>query len=204
VPEEVPRDTPDLCPSETLGVLDDIAGGTGMPAEFQQLGAGVDDPQDSRSKRFVQLQMAITDIGEHPGVKLDGITIKPLPKVKGFKSHQIESRARCYLIAKFSLTDGRVRYLLDIDTSDAKKNLSTLVFSYKDGDNFSNNINAILVGLIREYLRWPMGIIEHNCCAIGLVRHPDKMEADVPPERLKSWTSRLSESLCSRNDGPAG
>ena len=55
-------------------------------------------------------------------------------------------KSRCYLLARFKLQNGDQRYLLEIDTSDNRKTMSTRIMGFKAGVEAGKCIDRILRG----------------------------------------------------------
>lgn len=138
-----------------LGLADDVTGGTVAPGEFQQL----DVPKDTGQfpNRFVMLRNIIRQIAEEPGIELLELEVKSLPQVPRCSYHMMmdQNIHRCYLMARFRLEDGRERYLLEIDTSDNRKRLSTRIVIFRSEANARDCIDRILKEAVKSSLRWP-------------------------------------------------
>lgn len=69
------------------------------------------------------------------------LEVKPLPQVLRRSYHLMDDGSpRCYLKANFRLKNGLEKYLLEVDTSDNKKHLSTRIVRMKPGVNPSQAI----------------------------------------------------------------
>lgn len=180
--------------SQKLGIGDDVTGGTIAPGEFQLLNDG-QESRDEYTNRFVMLKKIIQQIVNNPGIRLLDMDVKPLPYVPRCSYHLIaDEQPRCYLIATFRLEDGRERYLLEIDTTDKKKSLSSRVFSLRPGQSLNIAMDKILRRMIKNSLRWPIGSMTNLCESIYTVRHPVEGDDDFG-KRMNSWIFRLTESL---------
>lgn len=188
-------EVPGSSTSQTLGIGDDVTGGTIAPGEFQQLD-GRQERQDEYPNRFVMLKEIIQQIANIPGIRLLHMDIKPLPHVSRCSYHLMEDKQpRCYLLARFSLDGGLERYLLEIDTTDKKKSLSSRVISLKSGQDAKLAVDSILRGLVKNSLRWPPGMMKNRCDIICAVRHPAGGDSENFEIRMKSWVFRIKESL---------
>lgn len=174
---------------KALGVADDVIGGAIAPGEFLQLEVSKD--QGQYSSRFVMLRDIIRRIAEEPGIALLELEVKPLPQVLRCSYHMIdETTPRCYLMAKFRLKDGRERYLLEIDTSDNRKRLSTRILGFQIGVDIGNSIKLILKGTVRGSLRWP-NTMEKLCAVVRSVHHPKDSAAETYQARINFWKQRV-------------
>ncbi len=177
-----------------LGLADDVTGGTVAPGEFQQL----DVPKDSGQfpSRFVMLRDIIRQIAEEPGVELLNLEVKPLPQMPRCSYHMMdENTPRCYLIAQFRIEDSRERYLLEVDSSDNKKRLSTRIVSFKKGAVVHDCIDRLFKDVVKASLRWPNLMETQNAMAYS-VHHPKESVGELYQERIKSWKQRIVFILC--------
>lgn len=176
-----------------LGLADDVTGGTVAPGEFQQL----DVPKDTGQfpSRFVMLRDIIRQIAEEHGVELLDLEVKPLPQVPRCSYHMMnENTPRCYLMARFRLEDGWERYLLEIDTSDNRKRLSTRVVWFKAGGDVIDRINRVLKEVVKGSLKWPkdMGNIG---VSVRSIHHPKEVGSLVKEASVLAWHCRIQTTL---------
>lgn len=186
--DQVPGDGP-----RVLGVADDITGGTMVPGEFQQLEDQKD--QDPYPNRFALLRDLIREIAQEPGIELLELEVKPLPQVPRCSYHMIgEDTPRCFLMARFRLDDCRERYLLEIDTSDNKKRLSTRIMGFKESAEVRKCIDRILKDMVKASLRWPSSMVK--CCKpLHSVHHPKESSSDTNHTRALNWKHRIRAFL---------
>jgi hypothetical protein len=179
---------------KALGVADDAIGGTIAPGEFQQLDG--QEGQDQYPNRFVLLREIILEITKEPGIELLKLEIKPLPYTSRCKYHlMLDGIPRHYLLSKFSLRGGSVCYVLEIDTSDLSKPLSTKIFKIKSGINELDFFGKILVGLLKLSLRWPAYEIS-RCTNLNIsVRHPTFKALENSLDSRATWKNRLVDAL---------
>jgi len=179
--------------SKVLGIGDDVIGGSIAPGEYQQLEAA----EKQYSNRFVMLKQIIRQIAGESGEKLSLLELKvqPLPQLPRCSYHKMEDeQPRCYLTAKFRLEDGRERYILEIDTSDNKKKLSTRIVGFKSGVEINNRIEKIIKGVVKSSLSWPRNM-NKECEVLYLVHHPKESESDMYEARMAGWKLRLQSRL---------
>lgn len=175
--------------TKVLGLADDVAGGTIAPGVLNQLEG--QEEQEEYPNRFVMLREIIQQIAEEPGIELLELEVKPLPYVSRCSYHMMaDGTARCYLMARFRLEDGRDRYLLEVDTSDNRKQLSTRILGFQVGKNIGNNIDLILKDTVRGSLRWPC-MMEKLCTVVCSVRHPKESVVDTYQDRIICWKRRV-------------
>ncbi|WP_455232907.1 Tn7-like element transposition protein TnsE [Geopseudomonas aromaticivorans] len=179
--------------SQTVGVADPVHGGIVAPGEFQQLGGG--DAQEKYSNRFKLLNEIIRQIATEPGISLLSLEVKPLPPVPRCRYHAIdENTPRCYLLARFQRKDGSERYLMEIDTTDIKKPMSTRVMGFRDGVDARNCIEKILWETVKGSLRWP-GVMRQESDPLFSINHPKDGPLDEYKSRVADWKYRIRAAL---------
>ena len=117
---------------------------------------------------------------------------KPSDKKLGRRLHVFsDGTPRDYLLAKFRLKDGQVRYVLEVDTSD-RESLSTKVFGVALGIKHTDALEKILGMTVKKSLHWPDKTFFNKYCVIcAEVAHPRSANNVV----VKSfWPHRCSYS----------
>ncbi|QGS48025.1 Tn7-like element transposition protein TnsE [Shewanella putrefaciens] len=167
-----------------LGTKDDVIDGDGRGGDF----AVLEDTQDETEKfkdRFTVLVELIWQLADDPELQLQSLVIKPLPAVKRCHLHlKADGSERCYLLAKF-VYKGRIRYLLEVDTSDNKRRLTTRIFSISLGVREAELITRILTSLIKNSLRWPISAFKTHAISLSLIRHA------LSNDHIASWRLRI-------------
>lgn len=154
-----------------VGTKDDVIGGTGKGAEFDGLPEQDDDTERFKDKFKVFIEI-IHQLAEEPGMALLSLVVKPLPEVRRCHLHLMaDGTPRCYLLAKFRVS-GQIRYVLEVDTSDNKRRLSTRLFSLKQGVLEHEFFQILFVLLLRCSLRWPELLFENQSEKCERVMHP--------------------------------
>ncbi|MGL6415287.1 Tn7-like element transposition protein TnsE [Aeromonas veronii] len=174
-----------------LGLCDDVAGGDIPPTELQQL----EEQREAEEypNCFEVLREIIRQISHEPDIDLLELEVKPLPQVLRRSYHQMEDgSSRCYLMARFRLSDRQEKYLLEIDTSDNKKSMSTRVIVMRPGIDPVQGITQILKDVVKSSLRWPVSMRLH-CATNESIHHP-KNDFNLS-ERQLSWLQRVLTCL---------
>lgn len=179
--------------SQVFGVADAVSGGSIAPGEFNQLAD--EEEQKQFADRFSQLREIIVQIALESGIKLLSLEVKPLPPVSRCRYHMIDSETpRCYLLASFRRSNGSERYLLEIDTSDNRKLMSTRVMGFKASDEAGKCIDRILRATVKGSLRWP-GVMAKYCDPLHSVHHPKEGPPDAYQARVSGWKQRIRLAL---------
>ncbi len=186
------------CPSresQLFGVADPVSGGSIAPGEFQQLGEGDGDEHERLADRFSLLREILEQITQESGVALVSLEVRPLPPVPRCSYHMIDhEKSRCYLLARFKLQNGEQRYLLEIDTSDNRKTMSTRIMGFKAGFEAGKCIERILRETVKGSLRWP-GTMAKYCEPLHSVHHPKESSSSANHTRVFDWKQRIRAAL---------
>ncbi len=186
------------CPSkegQLLGVADPVSGGSIAPGEFQQLGEGDREEHERFANRFSLLREVIEQIAQEPRITLVSLEVRPLPPVPRCSYHMLDhEKPRCYLLAKFKLPNGNQRYLLEIDTSDNRKTMSTRIMGFKAGVEAEKCIDRILRQTVKGSLRWPHTMAKF-CEPLRSVHHPKESSFGVNHAKVFEWKQRIQACL---------
>jgi len=184
------------CPSresKLFAVADPVSGGSIAPGEFQQLGEGGE--HERFAGRFSLLREIIEQITQESGIALVSLEVRPLPPVPRCSYHMIDhEKSRCYLLARFKLQNGDQRYLLEIDTSDNRKTMSTRIMGFKAGVEAGKCIDRILRETVKGSLRWP-GTMAKFCEPLHSVHHPKESSSGANHARVFDWKQRIRAAL---------
>ncbi|WAN09777.1 Tn7-like element transposition protein TnsE [Stutzerimonas balearica] len=165
--------------------------------EFQQLGEGEGDGDEHErlADRFSLLREILEQITQESGVALVALEVRPLPPVPRCSYHMIDhEKSRCYLLARFKLRNGEQRYLLEIDTSDNRKTMSTRIMGFKAGVEAGKCIDRILRETVKGSLRWP-GTMAKYCEPLHSVHHPKESSSGANHARVFDWKQRIRAAL---------
>ncbi|MES1993605.1 MAG: Tn7-like element transposition protein TnsE [Pseudomonadota bacterium] len=179
--------------SKLIGVADPVSGGCIAPGEFQQLGEG--EEHERFAGLFSLLREIIEQISKESGIALASLEVSPLPPVRRCSYHMIDhEKSRCYLLARFKLQNGNQRYLLEIDTSDNRKTMSTRIMGFKAGVEPEKCIDRILKETVKGSLRWPSTMAKF-CEPLHSVHHPKESSFGANDARLFGWKQRIRAAL---------
>jgi len=188
------------CPSresQLFGVADPVSEGSIASGEFQQLGEGEGDGDEHErlADRFSLLREILEQITQESGVALVALEVRPQPPVPRCSYLMIEhEKSRCYLLARFKLQNGDQRYLLEIDTSDNRKTMSTRIMGFKAGVKAGKCIDRILRETVKSSLRWP-GTMAKYCEPLHSVHHPKESSSGANHARVFDWKQRIRAAL---------
>ncbi|PAX99839.1 transposase [Pseudoalteromonas sp. HM-SA03] len=174
---------------------EDVTGGTGTPGDIDQLDDG-DNPTQEQRDRFLLFIEIIKRVSDYPSIHFEGMKIAPLPKVNRCTLHALnDGTPRHYMLAKLIIDDGRVRYALEIDTSD-RDSLSTKVFEIKAGVSHKDCIEKILLMVVKKSIHWPdKSFFNKYTLMNSEVAHPRSGNNQFSEEQLEKWKHRLLKEL---------
>ncbi|GEM_PF-4749425 len=123
--------------------------------------------------------------------------IYQLPQVAGCTKHRLSTNGnpRCLAVIELEVHGKRV-ILLEVDTSDADKSLSTMVLRPCNYIEWEDNLNKIMVSLVRKSLKWPSKFVKSICVSGGRVgiNHPrcaGGHKGLLLPDVIVGWAGRF-------------
>ena len=132
---------------------------------------------------------------KHGCTKLDTKMIE-LPKVGRSRKHLLANGLqRVIQYVKIKTTNVTVR-LLEIDTSDGEKMISTKIL-YGAGDkDWLENFKSIREGVISKRLSWPTALLddlygEKGHKGTNHPQHQGSQAGNIPVDALESWAGRV-------------
>lgn len=178
-----------------------ISEGAIPSAEFN----GVEDETEDLHlylDRFSAFQQMIDLFCKENTVKNFSFQLHKLPNIKGHSKHvKTDGNPRCVAEVSFRLNQQDI-VILDVDTSDNKKPLSTRVLSLKDISQWNTTDRAkVLELVVTQCLRWPKGVFKHICSKNNTLNHPqmNSKNQEISKSELKNWANRLSIIFINKN-----
>lgn len=148
--------------------------------------------------RFSAFQQMIDLFCKENSVKNFSFQLHKLPNIQGHSKHiKTDGNPRCVAEASFQL-NGQNIVILEVDTSDNKKPLSTRVLSIKDTNQWNHADRAkVLELVVTQCLRWPKGIFKHICYKNSTLNHPrmDSKNQKISDQELQKWAKRLQSNI---------
>ncbi len=183
-------------PSE-VSTNEPIFEGAVPSAEFN----GVEDETEDLHlylDRFSAFQQMIDLFCENNPVKNFSFQLHKLPNIQGHSKHiKTDGNPRCVAEVSFQLNDQNI-IILEVDTSDNKKPLSTRVLSIKDVNQWNATDRAKALELVvTQCLRWPKGIFKHICYKNSTLNHPrmNSKKQEISEQELNGWMDRLTNII---------
>lgn len=179
----------------TYHVIGSIAEGNihgALPqSDFSQLNAEAD--YSELEDKLAMFKKLVDHLQLAEEVEVLSSDVRAVPQRLRCRSHLMENGSkRHYMHVVISLLDGRVRHILEVDTSDGKTALATKVLEFDREQNFSLIINSILNQLIKKSLTWPSKYLDDICTYNQSVPHPRCMTVGhVEQDELLHWRDRV-------------
>ncbi|PHR65613.1 MAG: transcriptional antiterminator [Idiomarina sp.] len=149
--------------------------------------------------RFESFHCMLEQLQEKHGYRVDRLAHRKLPAVDKCKMHLMrqDSTPRCWVVARVSIGD-QYAYLMEIDTSDAAKALSTKVISGVTTKQLIDSLREIEKKIIKSSLTWPNNFLKRHFKTLqhSYIVHPasNKLGA-INHEHIERWAVNVSNNL---------
>ena len=175
-----------------------FAGGEGED-EGTRPGFTIESEADSKNSTYQYLSKMLEEI-EKKGYKIKCIHNKIFTKYGRFRGHKLNNgqNRRFYVNLILDHEDKELFYLCEIDTSDGKKNISTLLLPYdvKTSKIFlSENLESFKIAILSQSLSWPKDFINKVCDVHSyiMINHISKKDQAVSNTYHTDWAERILE-----------
>jgi TnsE C-terminal domain len=123
-----------------------------------------------------------------------------LPSYKKSQHHLLKdgsARAIKFVRIQRHLTQA---LLLEVDTSDDAKKLSTKVAYDKSPENWAGNFLEIQKGVVSKSLAWPNDILndifgENNHSGVNHPKSHESQPGNIPIDAIEGWSARIAEKM---------
>ncbi|SSQ98843.1 Tn7-like element transposition protein TnsE [Acinetobacter baumannii] len=188
------QDLPSNNATSEVSTNEPIFEGTVPSAEFN----GVEDETEDLHlylDRFSAFQHMIDLFFKENSVKEFSFQLHKLPNIQGYSKHaKTDGNPRCVAEVSFQLNNQNI-VILEVDTSDNKKPLSTRVLSLKDISQWNHTDRAkVLELVVTQCLRWPKGILKNICYKNSTLNHPrcEEKSKSISESEISKWSNRLN------------
>lgn len=184
------------------GALTDVSteessAGQGLPsADWDNVNDITDDAHLYEDK-FTCFRKMIDLVEAKDGCTIKSEQIRKLPKLRGYSKYLLSTDAnpRCLAVIEMRVQNKTI-YILEVDTSDADKSLSTQVIKAKNPDNWDNDLKELEVQLIKSSLCWPTKTLTwlFGKGQFKGTPHPktdSKNKGVLSPDSMAKWADRL-------------
>ena len=171
-----------------------IIDGTACQSDF----SGLDDDSDVIElymQRFEAFKLLIKRLSEYPDIQCTE-KLHFLPAVGRSRLHRtIDGNKRSVLEVRVK-TDSSQFVILEIDTTDNSKSVSTLLIKIEDIDSWNAEIDDILRIIVKRSLRWPKISYLERYGTVRTLNHPQGvLELTEYSEEFNNWQRRLCQAL---------
>ena len=123
-----------------------------------------------------------------------------LPSTGRSKKHLLETGAPRMICCVTVICKGTLFKILEIDTSDGIKMISTRVVMVADDEHWNDNYRSLKQRIIASYLTWPISYLDEvfgEDRHVGIMHPSNKAsgKGNIPLESIPSWARRVSERL---------
>ena len=182
---------------------EESSGGQGFPgADWDNVNDITDDAHLYENK-FTCFRKMIDLIVAKDGCIFENKHTRKLPKLRGYSKHLLSTDAnpRCLAVIEITVQNETI-YILEVDTSDADKSLSTQVIKTKNPDNWDNDLKELEIQLIKSSLCWPTKTLtwlfgEGQFKGIPHPKTDSKNKGVLSSDSIASWADRLCSRICS-------
>ena len=124
----------------------------------------------------------------------------PLPKVGRSQQHQLENGSPRAIRAVRVRYENNEAVLLEVDTSDGIKMLSTKVLFRSDQRDWIEHFTQIRKGIVAKSIAWPNELLdslfgELSHVGINHPKHQGAEAGNIPVESIEGWALRFVQSL---------
>lgn len=129
------------------------------------------------------------------GCAIKEYPLRKLPWLARCTKHMLadDANPRCIALIELIYSD-QIFHILEVDTSDAEKSLSTMLLKLKNPSNIQNDITDIEIQLIKGSLRWPtklLGGLYGKENYLGVSHPQSKHQGVLDPEDIEYWADRF-------------
>ena len=134
---------------------------------------------------------------EKKGYKIKEIKNSPFKKYKRFRGHKFaNNQLRYFYVYKISnIENNHQFYLCEIDTSDGKKNISTLLLPYEEETQrlIGTDLEIFNNSILSQSLSWPKKFLSEvrGITPITTINHPSKKEEVEDVNYYADWAERI-------------
>lgn len=170
--------------------------GQGLPgADWDNINDITDDAYLYENKFTCFLEMLDLMVDKHSCV-INSKQIRKLPEIPGFSKHLLSTDGNPRCLAVIEIKAANITYhVLEVDTSDAGKPLSTQLLKLKPTEKWIKDLEELEKELVRSSLRWPTKLLIKLCGQgnnAGVPHPKSKHGGMLDPNSIVMWAQRFS------------
>ena len=152
---------------------------------------------EDRFKGFFRM---LEVLQEKHGCEILNKNTNELPNTGRSKKHLLETGAPRMICCVTVVCKGTHFKILEIDTSDGIKLISTRVVMVADDEHWNDNYRILKQRIIASYLTWPIYYLNEvfgEDCHVGIMHPSNKVsgKGNIPWDSIPGWARRVSERL---------
>jgi hypothetical protein len=164
--------------------------GTIAGADYDVLSDESDDAHLYASK-FEIFSQVIDRLETNHGCQTYRYPLRKLPKLARCTKHMMadDANPRCMAVVEVTC-HGQVYHFVEVDTSDAKNSISTMVLKLNDNSTLLKQIAELEIRLLKKSLAWPRDYISLICGDGNFkgISHPScKHKGCIDPADIDKW-----------------
>lgn len=165
--------------------------GTVPQSDFSQLSTEID--YSELEAKFTLFQKLVNLLRSEEGLDVVSSDICAVPQLSRCSSHLMKDGSkRHYMHVIVCLLNGRVRHILEVDTTDGKTALATKILEFSREQEFAPAIQSVLTQLIKKSLTWPTKHLDDICTYNQSVPHPKcRPVGYIEQDELFHWKNRM-------------
>lgn len=182
-----------------------FAGGEGEDAGTRP-GFTIESETNFESSTYQDFSKMLKEI-EKKGYKVKHIHNQSFIKFGRFRGHKLNNSQdrRFYVSLILDRNDNELFYLCEIDTSDGKKNISTLLLPSKVNTSkifMSETLKSFKIAILSQSLSWPKDFINgiYNIESYMTINHLSKKDHALSNTYHADWAERILEKWKSMQD----
>ncbi|WP_237738554.1 Tn7-like element transposition protein TnsE [Idiomarina xiamenensis] len=171
-------------------------------AEWDGLDEATDDMHLYASK-FESFSKMLDLLATNHQCKVEIMAFRKLPSVGRCKMHLMwddDSTPRCWMLVRVTVS-GNQFYLMEVDTSDAAKSLSTRVVMASSAKAVIERLSEIEIKLLKKSLSWPKDYFDSEFGMKGhffIVHQASDKAGVIRQENIERWASNVNRNLVIR------
>ncbi|GEM_PF-4631792 len=175
---------------EQVGLSESTTSGSIPQAEINQL--ELNEDKVKRKNTFKKLIKILEELSKQQGVAEFTYQVLPLPKIKRCKLHLKENgSSRLYLHAEIIFHNAKIKHILEIETSDGLRSISTKVIEFNHNSKKHLKAKIIMARTVKNSLVWDKKRLKYFCSTINSINHPQ----DTTDESINKWKNRLKAAI---------
>lgn len=182
--------------SNKVSPNDESATGTIPGADYDILNDESDDSYLYENKFECFFEM-IKYLKSNHNCQTHRYPLRKLPKVARCKKHMLADDANPRCLAAIEITyKGQIYHIIEVDTSDAKNAISTMILMLQDNSKLFEQIAELEIRLLKKSLVWPREYLNIMCGDGNYagISHPScKHKGLIDPADIKKWAGWFVE-----------